>query len=127
MVVSAVILFLVSGSVISLFVQSMDSAGRVDFQYTAFNLAKNRVEFAQAVIANDGFSALTNAAFGEADTRLDSSGVPNATGAFFRSTVVTLNFSANARLTRVDVTVDYLYRGNLRQDAASISTVFADI
>ena len=126
--VSSLILTLVLVGVIAVFVQTVEISRRIDYEYTAANLARSRIEFARAVVKTRGFDALTQDAFGEEDTRIDAEGKPaSATGEFYRTTTVTADYDGNARLTEVKVRVSYEFQGARTNDSAVLDIIFADI
>ena len=124
---SAGVLTLVLLGVIAVFAQTVGISSRIDYEYKAANIGKARIEFARAFIETRGFDALTADAFGEEDTRLDSAGVPDESGDFYRSTTVTVGYNGNVRLTAVEVTVGYALKGRIKDDAVTLDMVFADI
>ncbi len=125
---SAAIITLIMVGVIVIFIQAADLSQRVDFEYAATTLSKNKLERARTLITTGGFSSLTGSNFDETDTVVDSDGVPDANGDFKRTTTVTTSYSGTSVLTRVAVSVVYKYRGTWKTDiAVTATTVFADI
>jgi type II secretory pathway pseudopilin PulG len=104
---SAVILALVVACVLVIFVKTIDVSKRIDKEYIATNLAKNRLERSRSVKVTSGFSALTD--LNETDTVLDADGVPDANGEYKRSTTVTANYNGSANLVKIEAAVVYKY------------------
>lgn len=125
---SAVIVVTVMIGVLAVIIHTVTISKLIDHDYTATNIAKTRLERARSLVETSGFSALTNADFGETDTRLDWDGAPDASGDFRRSTTVATSHGGNARLTEVEVEVEYNYRGTWKEDAAiTMTTLFPNI
>ena len=123
---SVAIMALVVTGVLVVFVQTVDMSKRINYDYTAVNIAKSRIERARTVMATRGFASLTDLA--ETDTILDQSGSPASDGDFKRSTIIATNYDGNSRMTQIDVKVTYKYRGEWKDSAAvEIPTVFANI
>ncbi len=102
----AILLFMVGiAGIMPVFIQSMDVSLKTDRAYTAYNLAKNRIENLKSF----SFADLSLAA--ETNTLLDQDGVPDLDGNFERSTAVTASYNSDPNLTQVTVTVNYKYRG----------------
>lgn len=126
--ISSVIIAIVIAGVLLIYAHTVDMSKKIDYEYIATNIAKSKIERARSTVEINGFSAMTNASFGEANTRLDSNGASDPNGDFRRTTTVTTNFGGNARLTRVEVKVEYSYRGEWKTAAAvTMDTLFPDI
>lgn len=97
--------------------QSMLMGKRSELSYSAYNLAKNRLE----TLKNTSFGSLSSAV--ETDTILDSNGVPDTNGGFKRNTSVTTNYNSDSHLARVTVTVDYKVKNVFANKPASLDTV----
>lgn len=122
------IITLVLAGILTILVQTADMSRRINYEYAATNLAKNRIERARVYIQTSGFGDLTADNFDETDTILDSNGNPDAEGEFKRTTAVAVNHNNNPRLTKIDVTIIYLYRNEWRDSAAtSMTTVFSNL
>ncbi|NQU95409.1 MAG: hypothetical protein HQ549_04170 [Candidatus Omnitrophica bacterium] len=120
---SAAILAMVVSGVLFIFAQTLDMSKRIDYEYTATNLAKARMERARAVIESSGFDSLGD--LNETDTMVDETGGGNLSGDFKRSTTVTV---LDANRTQFEVVVIYKYRGNWKNDASvTLTTIFSTI
>src|SRR4030042_2537684 len=95
---SVVIVSLVMVSVISVFVHTVDLSRRIDYEYTATNLAKNRIERARSYISTHGFNTLPDLV--ETDTVVDSNGVSDLNGDLKRTTAVTTSYGGGGGRTR---------------------------
>ena len=93
---------------------------KADAAYTAYNLAKNRIETLKAV----AFSELASAE--ETSTLLDEAGVPDLKGSFTRGTAITPSYLGNPDLTEVDVTVYYKVRGQQSSNPMRMTTLIYD-
>ena len=102
--------------ILDLSAQSILMGKRSNLSYTAYNLAKNRLETLKTLSFGDIASA------DETDTLLDENGVPDDEGTFKRNTTVTTSYGGDARLTSVTVTVDYQVKGSFVNRPASLST-----
>jgi len=123
---SAGIIALVATSILLVFVQTVNISRRINYEYTATNLAKSRVERARTIIATSGFDSLND--LEETDTIIDAEGSPDPNGEFNRSTVVTANYDGDSRLAQIDVTVIYEYQDEWKTGSAiTMTTVFSDI
>ncbi|MCQ9207620.1 MAG: prepilin-type N-terminal cleavage/methylation domain-containing protein [Omnitrophica bacterium] len=117
---SVVIISTVMVGVLAVMIHTVTMSTLIDFDYTATNISKSRLERARSLVETSGFSALTQADFGEVDTLLGSD--------FRRSTTVTNPHASNTRLTKVEVEVEYKYRGAWKENAAvTMTTVFPNI
>ena len=105
---SVLILALVVACVLVIFVRTVDISKRIDKEYVATNLAKNRLERARSIKISHGFSSLVD--LEETDTMIDMDEPPDGVDDFKRSTTVTTNYNGNARLAKIDITVVYKYR-----------------
>ena len=115
---AAVLLFsLVMGSLLDVSLQSISMGKRSQYAYTAFNLAKNHIEKLRSM----PFSSLVNA--GEIDKYLDSTGTPNAEGPFIRQTTVTPGYTNDQNLVRIQVSVNYLWKGTPSADTTQLTSV----
>lgn len=123
---SAVILVLVVAGVLVIFVRTVDISKRIDKEYVATNLAKSRVERARTTKVTHGFDSLVD--LNETDVIIDSDGVSDPDGEYKRSTTVSTNYNGNARLTKIDVTIVYKYRGVWKGSIAiAMTTVLTDL
>ncbi|MDD5439505.1 MAG: hypothetical protein PHS37_04900 [Candidatus Omnitrophica bacterium] len=122
-VISAALLVVVVVGVVALCAQTMNIAHRMEDEYRTASIAKSRIEDGRSYIELNGFDALTNESYGETDTRLDSNGVPDINGGFYRSTTVTTNFNENQRLTKIEVSASYSILGKKSPHTISISSI----
>ena len=122
---SAVIISLVMVSIVLIFVQTVDISKRIDYEYTATNLAKNRLERARTLITTSGFDFLSD--LGETDTVIDEDGAADTEGDFKRSTLVSTNYSGDARQTYIATSVIYKYKNEWRGNAVTtMVTIFTN-
>jgi len=121
---AALILTLVLVGSLLVLTQTVDISKRVDYEYEAINIAKNRLEEARTTVDTGGFDSLSTD-LTETATELDTD--DDGTVDFKRKTQVSENYSGNPRLTKVDVTVTYKYRGVWKQDASIVmKTIFVN-
>ena len=114
-------------AVVVTFIQTIEISKRINYEYTANNLAKSRIERARAVMEASGFSALPDLGV-DIDSILDKDGIENLDGEYKRTTQIATNYGGSARLTQVIVTVSYKFRGKWRDaGATTLTTVFANI
>jgi prepilin-type N-terminal cleavage/methylation domain-containing protein len=124
--ISAAILSLVMVGIILTLAQTVDISKRINFEYTALNLAKSRIEQARRLIGTNGFDSLVD--LDETDTVLDEEGVGDENGDFRRSTSVTASYGGDPNITMIDVSVEYKYRGLWKENAAvNLATLLTDI
>jgi len=110
---SSLILTIVLVSVLLVFIQSVDMSSRIDYQYTAANLAKNGIErIRSAMNTSGGFNSLYNnpTEYEETDTTVNGEGDADINGSFRRTINITPDTSNN-RLIQIEVSVTYKYRG----------------
>jgi len=122
---SAVILALVFVAMLGIFVQTIDISKRINYEYTATNLAKNHLERAYTMIGTGAFGSLSD--LSETDQLLNDRGGSDAGTNldYKRSTTVTV---LDAYTTEIEVSVTYKYRGAWRESApVVITTVFTSI
>ncbi|MFH1594143.1 MAG: type II secretion system protein [Candidatus Omnitrophota bacterium] len=123
--ISVVIISLVLISVLLIFAQTVDLSKRINYDYTASNLAKSRIERARAILGTSGFDALPD--LSEADTVIDAEGVADATGEYRRTTTVNTTYGGDPLLTEVYAIVTYKYKTAWKTDSnVSVTTVFVD-
>ena len=103
--------------ILNLAVGSMNTGKRAEFAYTAYSLAKNRLETLRSM----PYSTLANAA--ESSVYVDENGVSDPGGAYIRSTAVTPNYNGDANLIQMTVSVDYIFRGVQSQSPTELSAV----
>ena len=117
---AAVLLFaIVMGSLLNVSVQSMGMGKRAEYAFIAYNLAKNHIETLKSM----PYSNLPNAS--ETSTYLDATGAPNDDGPFVRNTVVTTNYTGDANLVEIQVTVNYLWKGALSANSTQLTGVIS--
>ena len=122
---SAMILAVAVTGILFIFVQTIDMSRRVDYEYTATNLARARMERARSVIETNGLDSLPD--LNETDTLIDATGAPDAAGDFKRTTTVATLGSGILSL-EFEVEVVYKYRGNWKDSASvTLTTIFSTI
>ena len=102
-------------------VVSVDASSKINYEYTATNIAKSRIERLRYM----DFNLLTNAV--ETNSLVDNQGVPSETGEFIRNTIVNANYGGNGHLIEVRVEVYYIYRGAQNNVPATMSLLLSDI
>ena len=113
-------------AIIAVFVTTIDISRRINYEYTAMNIAKSRIERARNVMETSGFDSLPDLA--ETDSIVDSGGSSDQGGDFKRTTTVATTYDGDARLTQVTATVIYKYRDEWKNNAVTtLTTVFANI
>ena len=104
-------------AILAVCVQGMTTARRTEAAYTAYNLAKNRIETLKSITFSDLASA------SETSTVLDASGVADLEGTFTRTTVITTNYNSDANLTQAKVTIYYTVKGTQSAAPLEMTTV----
>ncbi|NQT21950.1 MAG: type II secretion system protein [Candidatus Omnitrophica bacterium] len=122
--ISMTILALIATGVMGTIVISVETSKKINYEYTATNLCKNRLEYARALIKTDGFLALTGM---EEDVHIDALGELDSEGEFIRKTSVDENYDGNQRLTKVEVEVSYYYRGEEPKNPVIMTTIYTDV
>lgn len=118
-VMIAVFLFVIGiQSLLVVATQGMTMSRRVEYDYTAYNLAKNHIERLRLY----SFAALANAA--DTGTQLNANDDPDQAGPFTRTTAIATSFGGNANLTQATVTVAYTLRGLQNSSQCQLSYVF---
>jgi Tfp pilus assembly protein PilV len=118
-VMGSVLVFTIGiAALMAVYWQAGTSSRRADNAYTAYNLAKNRLEALKSVSFSDLPSAIENS------IALNKDGVADVTGSFVRSTVVTTNYSGDANLTQVTVSVSYTISGVQSLTPIQMTTVY---
>ena len=113
----AILLFgAVIGALLEVTAQNLTMGKRAETVYTAYCIAKNHIEMLKSM----PFSSVANAA--ESNTRVDSLGVPDISGAFSRTTAVATNYTGDANLVSVTVSVDYSIKGSFVNKPTTVST-----
>lgn len=117
-VIGAIFVFSISlQALIAVYIQSIQVGKRLDCAYTAYNLAKNRIE----VLRSLNYTLLPSSA--EDATIVNSDGNPDQNGAFIRSTTITSNYGGSALLTQAKVSVSYMLKGVKSSNPMEITTV----
>jgi len=123
---STFILSMVLIGIITILIQAVDISNRIDYEYTAFNIAKDRLELARTVVHTEGFDALSG--LSETSTMVNEAGDLDAAGDYERTTAVTESYSSDDRRTKVAVGIYYYYRGNKKTSVpVTMTTVFCNI
>ncbi len=105
------------GGMMNITAASITAGKRAEYNYNAYNLAKNHIETLKSL----PFSNLTSAA--ETDTYLDASGTPDINGNYKRTTTVSSSYSGDANLVQVQVQVDYRIRGAFAGKPTTLASV----
>lgn len=100
--------------------QSLTMTKRSEEAYTAYNIAKNRIENLRAL----DFGELSSAE--ETATAVDKKGDADAGGAYTRTTEITTSYSGDSSLTQATVTVDYSVKGSQSLSPMEMTTVIYD-
>ena len=118
-VMGSVLVFSIGiAALMAVYWQAGTSSRRADNAYTAYNLAKNRLEGLKSV----SFSDLSSAA--ESTIVVNKDGVADASGTFTRSTTVTTNYTGDPSLTQVTVSVSYAISGVQSTAPVQMTTVY---
>ena len=107
--------------VMGIFTVSVQTSKKINYEYTATILSKNRIER----LRNVNFGLLSTAA--ETDTRVNSSGTADPDGEYLRTTTVTTSYGGSANLVKVQVDVYYEYQGEKNQVPATMELLYTDI
>lgn len=117
-IMAAILLFLLGiAALLGVITQSGQSAKKAGLTYKAHNLAKSHLETLRSASFNDLSSATETA------TVINEQGVADQDGGFIRNTTVTTNYTGDAGLTYVKVSVNYAYRGVQNPSPMEASTV----
>jgi len=122
---SAVIITLVVVGILAVFAQTVDISRRIDYEYTAANLAKKQLESVRSIIKTSGFDSIISAEAPE--ERIDADGDTDSDGEYTRATSVTTSYKGDISLTEVEVEVHYYYREVKTGQPITMTTVFAKI
>ncbi len=107
----------VMASLLEVTAQSMTMGKRSELSYTAYGIAKNRIETLKSL----PFTDAPNAA--ESNIPVNSLGVPDNFGSFSRTTTVAANYSGDTNLVSITVAVDYKVKSVLANKPTTVSTV----
>ena len=121
--VSVGLITLLGGVILSLLIQNMKIGETIDYNYAAVNIAKSRIDRIRELRRDYGFSNLNTAA--ETGTTVDRDGLPDATGAFARTTTITTNFSGNTDLTMIEVTVSFKRVGDINTTSITLTSLIS--
>ncbi len=117
-VIGAIFVFSIAvQALIAVYLQSIQVGKRLDCAYTAYNLAKNRVE----VLRSLNYTLLPSSV--EDAVVVNSDGTPDPNGRFIRSTTITANYGGSALLTQAKVSVSYMLKGLKSSNPMEITTV----
>ena len=116
MMAVAIILIVLTG-VMTAQLQSMSAGKRAAHAYTAYQIAKNRIETLKSFSFSDAASA------GETSTYVDDNGTPDPEGNFIRSTTVTASYNGDANLLQAVVSVYYKIKNTQSAQPMQITTV----
>jgi len=112
---------LVISGVVGTFILSVELSRKINYEYTATYLAKNRIERLKHI----DYALLTDAQ--ETDTPIDENSVPSESGDYLRTTAVTANYGGDSHLTMVQVDVHYYYKGVKNNQPARMTMLFSDL
>ena len=115
------ILALVIVGIMGIFTVSVQTSKKINYEYGATNLAKNRIERLKTV----AFALLADAA--ENNIRINENGDADSNGLYLRTTTVTANYGGDAHLSSVQVQVYYEYGGVKNQVPATMTYLFTDV
>ena len=114
----SVLIFMIGvTALIGIYLQSITAVRRTSLFYTSYHIAKNHLEELKAINFNDLPSAV------ETSTVINDDGVPDLNGQFVRSTTVSANYTGDATLTELTVSVNYKLRGLLSSTPVKMTTV----
>ena len=118
-VMGSVLVFMIGiSALMGVYLQSITASKRAENAYTAYNLAKNRLESLKYLSFGDLVSAT------ETSTVINKDGVPDISGAYSRSTAVTINYTGDSSLTQVTVSISYAISGVQSSVPIQMTTVF---
>lgn len=117
-VLGAVLVFMIGiAALLGVFYSSVAMADRAQYSYTAYNIAKNRLESLRAF----NFADLSVA--NETASLVDENGVADPDGKYSRMTTVTTSYNGDPSLTQIDVKVWYIRRGIQSPAPVQVTTV----
>lgn len=108
-------------AVLSLFLLSIYISKKVDSEYAALNIARNRLESLKV----EEFTYLTQVQ--EDKQRVDSTGVSDETGQFLRTTTVEMGYGGDSNIAKIEVEVSYYIRGTESTTPVKITTLFVNM
>lgn len=115
----AITAIVVSG-ILALYYECVLVTKKMNQLFIATNIAKSRLER----VRNVEFDSIPFVA--EMDTYVDNEGNSIASGEFVRNTSVSTNYSGDADLTQVTVTVDYRIKGQFSGKPVTLTTVYVN-
>ena len=117
-IMASMLIFLVSFvATMNLIFSNKNMAKRAEYAYTAYHVAKNRVETLKSI----SFSDLSSSA--ETSTAVDGDGTADPDGNFRRTTTITTSYTGDANLTQAKVEVYYVLKGTQSPNPTEITTV----
>lgn len=117
LMISVVIFAITIVAFIDVISQSRSMAKREELGFTAYNLAKNKIETLKSI----SFADLSTAA--ESLTVINNTGTPDPVGNYKRTTTVTTSYTGDSNLTQITVQVYYLIRGATNTSPLEMTTV----
>ena len=115
--IAVCIMLIVLTGVMASQLQSISSGKRTASAYTAYQIAKNRVETLRSFSFSDAASA------NETSTVVNDNGAPDSNGNFIRSTEMTSDYNGDSNLLQAVVTVYYKVRNTQSSQPMQITTV----
>ncbi len=114
----SVLIFMIGiEALLAVYFQSVNMGKRSEYAYTAYNLARNHIERLKVGTFSDIASAV------ESNELINSDGDPDPSGQYLRTTTVATNYSGNANLTQVTVSISWLNRGVQSPGSMQVSSV----
>lgn len=121
--ISVGIFSMIITGVIGTFLVSIEASKKLNLEYAATNLAKNKIENLRYM----EYDLLPEAEETDENFNEDGSHSYDPVGPFIRTTAVAANYSGDSHLTKVVVDVYYLYKGQKNASPASMTAVLSDI
>ncbi len=120
-VLGSTMVFLIAiAALLGVYIQAINMAKRAGYTYTAYNLAKNKIE----QIKTKAFSALILE--NETNTLVNAEGDADASGEYQRTTVVTTPYGGYSTLAKVKVSLSYTFRGTQSPSTMEMTTLIYD-
>lgn len=122
-VVSLALISVVIGGFLGLLIENMKAGQTIDYNYAAINIAKSRMDRIRELRRDKGYSYLPMAA--ESNIATNRNGLPDESGDFTRTTVITPAFEGKPNLTKITVTVSYKGAGDVATTTITVTSLIS--
>lgn len=122
-VVSLALISVVIGGFLGLLIENMKAGQTIDYNYAAINIAKSRMDRIRELRRDKGYNYLPMAA--ESNIATNRNGLPDESGDFTRTTVITPDFEGKPNLTKITVTVSYKGAGDVATTTITVTSLIS--